>query len=254
MLDYPYFVDVRGSGLNDERAITAGIPQVTLSWASPIDVETSDGTDLFTLLESSPGSWLSNDTNVMPRISESGEPAFEASGPLAAHKLGVLVTGGFQSFFAGQESPLLSRNSDVEDQKSDSGESTDDETTEVIASVIEKSPESSRLLIFSSNDFLSDQTLQMVGSSEGTLYLNSPQMIVNFVDWALEDESLTSIRARGNFNRTLDFQDETAQQIFEYLNYFLAILSVLAIAWIYRMKANRERLAQASWLSAEGQV
>ena len=110
------------------------------------------------------------------------------------------------------------------------------------------------MLIFSSNDFLSDQTLQMVGSSEGTLYLNSPQMIVNFVDWALEDESLTSIRARGNFNRTLDFQDETAQQIFEYLNYFLAILSVLAIAWIYRIKANRERLAQASWLSAEGQV
>ena len=254
MLDYPYFVDVRGSGLNDERAITAGIPQVTLSWASPIDVEASDGTDLFTLLESSPGSWLSDDTNVMPRISESGEPAFEPSGPLAAHKLGVLVTGGFQSFFAGQESPLLSRKSDVEDQQSDSGESTDDETTEVIASVIEKSPESSRLLIFSSNDFLSDQTLQMVGSSEGTLYLNSPQMIVNFVDWALEDESLTSIRARGNFNRTLDFQDETAQQIFEYLNYFLAILSVLAIAWIYRMKANRERLAQASWLSAEGQV
>ncbi len=254
MLDYPYFVDVRGSGLNDERAITAGVPQVTLSWASPIDVEASDGTDLFTLLESSPGSWLSDDTNVMPRISESGEPAFEPSGPLAAHKLGVLVTGGFRSYFAGQESPLLSRKSDVEDQQSDSGESTDDETTEVIASVIEKSPESSRLLIFSSNDFLSDQTLQMVGSSEGTLYLNSPQMIVNFVDWALEDESLTSIRARGNFNRTLDFQDETAQQIFEYLNYFLAILSVLAIAWIYRMKANRERLAQASWLSAEGQV
>ena len=26
---------------------------------------------------------------------------------------------------------------------------------------------------FYSNDFLSDQTLQMVGSSEGTLYLNS---------------------------------------------------------------------------------
>ena len=254
MLDYPYFVDVRGSGLNDERAITAGIPQVTLSWASPIDVEASDGTDLFTLLESSPGSWLSNDTNVMPRISESGEPAFEASGPLAAHKLGVLVTGGFQSYFAGQESPLFSRKSDMEDQQSDSGESTDDETTEVIASVIEKSPQSSRLLIFSSNDFLSDQTLQMVGSSDGTLYLNSPQMIVNFVDWAFEDESLTSIRARGNFNRTLDFQDETAQQIFEYLNYFLAILSVLAIAWIYRMKAKRERLAQASWLSAEGKV
>ena len=59
---------------------------------------------------------------------------------------------------------------------------------------------------------MSDQTLQMVGSSEGTLYLNSPQMIVNFVDWALEDESLTSIRARGNFNRTLDFQDETARK------------------------------------------
>ena len=110
------------------------------------------------------------------------------------------------------------------------------------------------MLVISSNDFLSDQSLQMVGSSDGTLYMNSPQLIVNFVDWALEDESLTSIRARGNFNRTLQLGDETAQRIFEYTNYLLSILSVLVIAWLYRLRLRRERVVQEGWLMAEGEA
>ena len=108
--------------------------------------------------------------------------------------------------------------------------------------------------LFSSNDFLSDQSLQMVGSSDGTLYMNSPQMIVNFVDWALEDESLTSIRARGNFNRTLQMSNETSQRIFEYVNYVLAILSVLVVAWLYRLWRARECSIQENWLAGEGEV
>lgn len=252
MLDYPYFVDVRGEGLDDDLPITSGIPQVTLSWASPILVSAEESVDVFTLLESSSASWLSSDTNVMPRLSETGEPAFAPTGEIGSHKLGVLLEGGFNSYFTGQDSPLLQDSIPEESQTQNVEEEVVDEA--VISSVIEKSPESSRLLVISSNDFLSDQSLQMVGSSDGTLYMNSPQLIVNFVDWALEDESLTSIRARGNFNRTLQLGDETAQRIFEYANYLLSILSVLVIAWLYRLRLRRERVVQEAWLTAEGEA
>ena len=253
MLDYPYFVDVRGDGLSDDLSITSGIPQVTLSWASPIDLSVDENIDVLTLLESSTGSWLSDDSNVMPRLSETGEPAFEPTGEPSAHKLGVLLTGGFKSYFAGQDSPLLEEAS-ADDPESQSSEEDGEKDSVVISSVIEKSPESARLLVISSNDFLSDQSLQMVGSSDGTLYMNSIQMIVNFVDWALEDESLTSIRARGNFNRTLQMSDETSQRGFEYVNYILDILSVLVVGWLYRLRSSRERAIQENWLAGEGEV
>ena len=248
MLDYPYFVDVRGEGLNDVLPISSGIPQVTVSWASPIEIEPGDSIDVIPLLRSSAGSWLSSETDVMPRLNESGLSAFESTGVQDAHTVGTLLTGTFNTYFAGKDSPLLKNWQEKEEGEEEPAEPGD---VGVITSVIEKSPESARLLLFSSNDFLSDQTLQMVGSSDGTLYANSVQMVVNFVDWALEDESLTSIRARGNFNRTL-LMGEDSQKFFEYSNYMLAMLSILIIAWIYRRKVNRERSIQREWLALEG--
>ncbi len=36
MLDYPYFIDVRPPGLNENVPITSGLPQVTMAWSSPL--------------------------------------------------------------------------------------------------------------------------------------------------------------------------------------------------------------------------
>ena len=80
----------------------------------------------------------------------------------------------------------------------------------VIGSIIDKSPESARLFVFGSNTFLSDQTLGMIGSAEGTVYGNSLQLIANAVDWSLEDPTLLAIRSRGHFNRTLPPLEEVA--------------------------------------------
>ena len=63
MLDYPYFVDVRGGGLNEDSPINSGLPQITMSWASPLTVVAGEGVSATTLLSSSTGSWLSTDTN-----------------------------------------------------------------------------------------------------------------------------------------------------------------------------------------------
>ena len=109
MLDYPYFVDVRGAGLNADSAITSSLPQVTMSWASAIELDAElQGTRTTTeLLMSSPGSWLSSDTNVMPKINDIGLSGFVPEGELASRTLAVLVEGRFDSFFAGRSSPLL---------------------------------------------------------------------------------------------------------------------------------------------------
>jgi ABC-2 type transport system permease protein len=141
----------------------------------------------------------------------------------------------------------------------DGGESVDsDESAEsdeaedpglgVVSSVIEKSPESARLLVFGSNDFLADQTLRMIGSADGTIYGNSLQMMVNVVDWALEDQNLIGIRSRGNFNRTLPGMEVSAQSAVEYANYGFALAGVVLVMFLFRARMRSRRQAQRSWI------
>ena len=107
MLDYPYFVDVRDAGLNADVAAIAELPQVTVPWGSPVDVdaEVNAGRVVTALLTSSPDSWRSASTELMPRISETGLAAFQPDGPVGANPLAVMIEGRFDSFF--EESPLL---------------------------------------------------------------------------------------------------------------------------------------------------
>ncbi len=255
MLDYPYFIDVRDDGLSDDSPILAGIPQITMSWASPVEVDEGSGLTASTLIESTADSWLSDDTNVMPRIDDQGMSEFEPIGEQARRALGIVAEGQFGSYFAGKESPLLTAAGEADTQGS---EATDEgaapETSEavelgVISGIIDRSAESARLVIFGSNDFLADQSLRMIGSADGTIYGNSVQMITNLVDWALEDQSLIGIRARGNFNRTLPGFDVGQQTVIEYVNYAVALLGIFAVMFVFRTVTRSREAFQASWLS-----
>ena len=119
----------------------------------------------------------------------------------------------------------------------------------VVSSVIERSPESARLFLFASNDFLADQTLSMLGSANGTLYGNSVQMMTNLVDWSLEDQTLLGIRARGNFNRTLPPLSAAEQSVVEYLNYGLALAGILIVYLLHRRRAASREAMYRSWLA-----
>jgi ABC-2 type transport system permease protein len=261
MLDYPYFIDVRGAGLNEASPINAGLPQITLSWASPLTVSAADGVQVTSLLSSSRESWVSTDTNVMPRFDEQGLSAFVPTGEMGTQTLAVALQGRFQSYFAGQDSPLIAAaleeaaaESETADDASQAqaGEEPADDGLGVVSSVIERSPESARLLVFGSNDFLADQTLRMIGSADGTLYGNSVQMIANVVDWALEDQSLIGIRSRGNFNRTLPGMDTAQQSFIEYLNYGLALAGVGLVLLVFRSRKSRKAQLHRAWLQAAG--
>ncbi|MDO8343335.1 MAG: Gldg family protein, partial [Cellvibrio sp.] len=230
MLDYPYFIDVRGDGLNTESAITNGLPQTTIAWASPIvlDAEKQKSRKVTELLRSSDKTWLSSDMNVAPQITSDGITRYVPTGEQKSQLLGVISQGRFDSFFAGKDSPLLKQ----EDAAATDEQNASPAPAKSIGSVIQRSPDSARIILFSSNDFLSDAVVSMAGMANGGQYLNSLQLMANTLDWALEDEGLTSIRARSNFNRTLPTLEQSTQAFWEYLNYALALLALAIVGFI----------------------
>ena len=255
MLDYPYFPDIRAPNLNPDSIITSGLPQVTLSWASPIelDAEKNAGREVLELLKTSPQSWLSTSTDIMPKVDEQGFSVFTPEGDQEGRLVGLMVGGRFDSFFAGQSSPLLEEDEDADGADADNAdeEAEEEDSLGLVTSVIDRSPESARLFLFASNSFLADQTLRMIGSADGTLYGNSVQMMVNVVDWALEDETLLGIRARGNFNRTLPPRDAADQSLIEYLNYGLALAGIALVFFLHRRRMAKGARIHAGWLSGE---
>lgn len=230
MLDYPYFIDVRQDGFAADSPITSDLPQVTIPWASPIKVDQSKMKDLqvVELLRSSAKSWLSTSLNVMPLLDDRGAGGFLPTGPESSQVLGVVVTGKFESAFKGKSNPLQK---DADKSKPNP------------SSIIEHSAAGAKVMVISSNDLLKNNTLKLLGGATGAEYLNTLQMLANAIDWSMEDSSLLSIRARGNFNRTLPPMEKKSQMVWEALNYLFAALALGAVAFFRRLHDNR-RLAQ----------
>ncbi|AFV00350.1 Gldg family protein [Simiduia agarivorans] len=242
MVDYPYFVDIRPEGLHADHPATAGLPQATLTWASPIEIDAArnDGRAVDTLLRSSAQTWLSDSTRILP--DNRGQVALGDSAD--SQVLGVAISGQFESFFKGKASPLLP---DATPDDKDTGSESKADAEPVISQVIERSPASARLIVFSSNDFLSDAALSLASASLGAEYTNPLALVSNTLDWALDDDGLTAIRARGHFNRTLPPMEQSAQILWEYGNYLMAFLliALVALAQKHQQLRNQRRLERA---------
>lgn len=264
MLDYPYFVDVRGDGLNSEHLVTADLPQLTLPWSSPITLaEDQTGREVTTLFHSSADSWLSDDINVVPAVGGDGQSQYSPNGEQAARPLAVISSGQFTSYFADRESPLLAAAEDSTDPAENAEANTSTTATEdtattqpeegtedpaVYSSVISKSADSARIILIASNDFLNDQVLQLLGTAQNGEYLNPLQLMANNIDWALEDSGLLSIRARGHFNRTLPPLAQGEQMFWEYLNYSLAGMALGVTALVQRRRRHSRETAYTQYL------
>lgn len=245
MLDYPYFIDVRQNGLNAEHPATASLQQLTLNWASPltIDADKNSSRKVTELIHSSNRAWLSDSTQVLPPLNQYGELSFTPEGEQQSYLLGAVVEGEFSSYFAGKDSPLLTAVNETADETN--ADAAADEPALNVSSVLSRSPSSARLIVLSSNDFISDTALQLSGAASGVQDIAALQLIANTLDWALDDAALTSIRARGQFNRTLLPMDEGSQQFWEYLNYAIAVLLLVALILLQRSLQKRRQLA---WL------
>lgn len=260
MLDYPYFVDVRDDSLNSDHPVTADIPQLTVPWATSVSTDTDKNAAraVAVLAQSSDRAWLSDSLDISPRFDESGLSAFRPGPAAGPQPLITVVSGQFDSAFAGETSPLLriaqEAADNTEDATTDNNEdddSAEQPAAEVISGVIERSPESARLVVIGSNDFASDLTLARIGSSSGSEYLLPAQLLVNAVDWSLEDAGLLSIRARSHFNRTLPPLDDAFKQLLEWGNYAASLLALLGV-WLWRRTLRSRRNNQQQALLVAG--
>ena len=262
MLDYPYFADIR-EGLNKDNLITSELMQLTMPWSSPISInEANSNIDYTPLIKTSEKAWTSSSLDIMPKINQLGETSYSSTGETAQQLLGVVAQGNFSSYFADKTSPLLTSKADEQSQGENSASQQDaeskiaeadananSETPFDVSSVIKHAPESARIILFSSNDFVQDQVLQLTGGISQTDYLNSLQLLVNAIDWSLEDRALMSIRSRGNFNRTLPPLAHNQQLLWEYGNYVLAFAFLAVIALWQRQRKKRKQRYYLTWLA-----
>ncbi|MEM8493155.1 MAG: Gldg family protein [Pseudomonadota bacterium] len=253
-VDYPYLLDVRDEGLNVEHPITSGLPQLTVGWASPIQTKPAEGVRAIDLLSSSDAAWRSEATDVMPSMDASGQINFSGAGQRRAkEQVAVLLQGSFESYFDSAPQPDADTSPPEDEVLADTGaegsESADEEERPPARGFIRKSPDSARLLIVASNDFASDQVLSGVIAASGTQYFGPLEFLINAVDWALEDSSLTSIRSRAHFNRTLPPLSQDTQASIEYGNYLAALLMLLGLYAVWRVQRSRRGIQLAEVLA-----
>ncbi len=242
LVNYPYFMDIRTDGMNEDSGITAGLQQITMNWPSPITIDPDKNKDrkVIRLLESSEKSWLSSSTTIQPDFQPHDDLGFAIEGEQGQHLVAAVVEGGFTSYFTGKPSPLLKKEEQPEQTPPMPGQPEKEQKEEqIIGRQLDKSPDTARIILFASNSFLSDTVLSISSSVNRTSYLGPIQLIANSVDWSLEDRGLLSIRGRSHFSRPLDPISKNEQLFWEYLNYAFVLLG-LALIWLVRLRIRKQ--------------
>ena len=226
-LDYPFFVDVRPNGFDDQHPVVSGLPFVTMNWASPItvDAERLDESAVTTLIRSSAAAWETTDSSLQPDLELYPEWGFPVAEEQASFSLAVAVEGSLDSFFLDKPSPL------PEDAAGQAG----------LANLIEQSPSHTRLIVLGSSEFVNDNVYQISLTFSGDRFASNVQLIANAVDWFTQDGSLLSIRSRGSAARILPPIVQAAQNQWIILNVAVAIIGLLIIAVAWQIQRRAEQ-------------
>jgi ABC-2 type transport system permease protein len=232
-LNYPYFVDIRSNGMAQNNTLVSNLAAITLNWASPVFVDQAKNANrkVEVLMSSTEKAWLQSDpTTITPDTTLYPETGFAPPSATQVYTLAVTVQGTFDSYFAGKPSPFETMTQAEGVTLPPSGPGT-----------LEQSPESARLLVVGSAEFLDDIVFQISSSMSGDRYLNSLQFVQNAVAWATEDVDLLEIQARGSESRVLAAMDESGQSFWEIVNYGLALLALLALGGFVSMRRRNEQ-------------
>jgi ABC-2 type transport system permease protein len=249
-VDYPPFPDVRRDSMATESPIVANLSALVLHWASPVTVDADKTQDheVVTLLESTAQSWLRTSTDTRPNLELYPELGFPVEGEQGARPLAVSLRGAFESYFKDRPSPFADQEGDTPDET----ESSEEEEAKPILGTITESPESSRLVVIGSAEFLDDVLLDPSSGLMGDRYLLNLQFLQNAVDWSVEDLDLLEIRSRGSFTRLLEPLDEGEQSFWEFLNYGVALVAVVAIGVAWNLRRRNE--APMAWAEEGDEV
>ncbi len=236
-INYPFFVDVRADGMDRQSPILASLPAVTLNWVSPVtvDEQKNAGRQVVTLLKSSPRSWLRSTPEVTPNP-QLPDMGFSPQGEQKSYPLAVSTRGVFESYFKGKPSPLEATPPQT---KTLVGPQPPAESSTI--ATIEKSPDTARLVVIGSAEFLNDLIFNLSQNINRDRYLNSLQFAQNTIDWSVEDLDLLSIRSRGTSARLLNPLTESSQRFWEIANYVVALAALIGLGVVWGMRRRNEQ-------------
>jgi ABC-2 type transport system permease protein len=166
---------------------------------------------------------------------------FPVEGEQKAHVLAVAVRGSFESYYKENASPF------------EAGATMTDTVASPLGTV-EVSPESARLVVVGSSEFIDDAVLDLSRSLAPERYLNNLQFVQNAVDWSVEDEDLLTIRSAGSTVRLLQPLDNAQKATWMGANYAVALLALIAIGVVWYVRRRGERpmdLVDASATAAD---
>ncbi len=234
-IPYPFFVDVRPDGMDRDHPMLAGLNAATLNWVSPIALDEEKNAERQTsqLLRSTDQSWLRADINIQPNFELYPDYGFPVEGQFESYVLAVAAQGAFESYFQGKPSPWETTAEEATSASASPPATPEERPT----SFLEESTDNARLVVFGSAEFVDDFVLDLSRSLLAQdRFLNNLLLMQNAVDWTVEDLDLLTIRSRGNNARILAPLTPQQQSMWEFVNYAVALLALLAIAGLWRSR------------------
>lgn len=240
-VNYPFFPDVRPNAMDTASPIVSRLPAVTMNFASPVTLDEAKNASRKTsvLLKSSPQAWLRTSLDVQPNFQLYPDSGFAVEGEHKAYPMAVSVQGVFDSYFKGKPSPLQQAEPPNPAQAANAAPTPT--LVPQSSSLIESSPDTARLVVVGSAEFLDDLILQLSSRLTQDRYLDNLQFVQNAVDWSAEDLDLLSIRSRGTLTHVLNPLDQREQSTWEIFNYAVALVSLIGIGavWYYRRRNEK---------------
>lgn len=238
-INFPFFPDIRSNAMDRSQPIVSQLPAVTMNFASPVTLDETKNANRATsvLLRSSPNAWLSTNTQIEPNFQLYPGVGYPTEGQPASYPLAVSVQGVFDSYFKGKPSPLLQTDQAAANQPGAAPNATPTPTP-LTSSLLESSPDTARLVVLGSGEFVDDVVLQLSSRLTQDRYLNNLQLMQNAVDWSVADLDLLSIRSRGTTSHVLNPMDQSEESRWEVVNYVVAvaILVGIGVLWYYRRR------------------
>jgi ABC-2 type transport system permease protein len=238
LVSFPFFADVRPAGMDRSSPIVSQLPAVTMNFASPITLDEAKNANRQTsvLLKSTAKAWLRTSTDIQPNTQLYPEVGYLIEGERQSYPLAVSVRGVFESFFKGKPSPLQAADAAAAPTTPDAPPTPT--PAPQTSSLIESSPDTARLVVVGSGEFVDDVILQLSSRVSQDRYLNSLQFVQNAVDWSVEDLDLLTIRSRGTATRVLRPMEQREQSTWEIINYAIALAALIGIGglWYYRRR------------------
>ena len=243
-VNYPFFVDVRPDGMDRNSPIVARLPAVTMNFASPIEVDEQKnaGRKVTPLLRSTNQSWLRASADVQPNFQTYPEFGFPVEGERKSHVLAVPVQGAFESFFKGKPSPLQATPTPAPTPAPGATPEPTPTPAPVrpVGATIEQSPDTARLVVIGSAEFLNDALLDLSARLGQERFLNNLQFMQNIADWSVEDLELLDIRTRGTVTRALRPLSDGERRTWEIANYAVMVAALFGIGLLWRLRQRTE--------------